>query len=432
MPIEKTPLYITPNLHAELADEIISQEPSFVEKSLLWWISGFILLVLALMWIIQYPDTVNASAVLTADNAPKEILSRQEGRIAKLFRKNDDVVKQGDVIAWMESTANTQDILNLSAQLDKIILALTTGENGKGAFSAKYEYYHLGELQQAYNDFSKSLVVYRDYFINGFYERKLRTLRGDLATLALQKEAITEQLLLHQQDFELAEKSTRIYEELAKDRSVSAEELRKQQSVHIGKKLQIPQLKENLLRYETTTRDKESEIDILTNEVTKQKAIFYEATMNLRGQMDNWMKKYIIRAPVDGKIVFSLPLQESQYLPADKILGYVNPSESGYFLEAKLAQSKFGKVDTGMTVKMEFDAYPGQEFGYIYGRVDYISRVAVDSGFIALIKLNEGLKTTQHFEVAYKYRLHANCQIITKKKNLLQRLFEGFLKDRTF
>lgn len=152
---EVPPKVITKRLpqRSDSAQEIISRKPGFIEKWALLLFVGILLLLLAGTWFIRYPDIIEASGKLTADNAPKEIIPLQTGRLIKLFVKNGDEVKAGGMMAWIESAANTQEVIDLSKNVDSASSLLLKG-NGKsltGIFDHPYE--NLGGLQAPYQLF---------------------------------------------------------------------------------------------------------------------------------------------------------------------------------------------------------------------------------------------------------------------------------------
>lgn len=53
-------------------------------------------------------------------NAPKAVISRVSGNIVKILVKENDPVAEGQLLAWMESTADHRQILNLADKLDAI------------------------------------------------------------------------------------------------------------------------------------------------------------------------------------------------------------------------------------------------------------------------------------------------------------------------
>nr|WP_225321491.1 HlyD family secretion protein [Rhizosphaericola mali] len=93
-----------------------------------------------------------------------------------------------------------------------------------------------------------------------------------------------------------------------------------------------------------------------------------------------------------------------------------------------LPQNNLGKADTGMEVQLRFDAYPYQEKGVVNGRLAYISRVISDSGYLGIVRLDNGLLTSQHQQLSYKDGLKADALIITKDMSLLNRLYYNVTK----
>src|SRR5665213_1208369 len=99
---------------SDSAQEIINRQPGFIEKWALLLFLGILLILMACTWFIRYPDIIEARGILTATNGPKEIIAMESGRLIKLFVKNGDQVKKGEMIAWIESSANTNEVIQLS------------------------------------------------------------------------------------------------------------------------------------------------------------------------------------------------------------------------------------------------------------------------------------------------------------------------------
>ena len=72
---------------SEAAQEIISRQPGFAERWALILFLSILVILIACTWFIKYPDIIETTGRLTADNAPKEIIPLQSGRLVKLFVK---------------------------------------------------------------------------------------------------------------------------------------------------------------------------------------------------------------------------------------------------------------------------------------------------------------------------------------------------------
>ena len=417
---------------SELAQEILSQKPDFLERWTLYIVLMILLLLLAMTWIIKYPDIIQVSARLTAQNAPKEILVRQNGRLIKLFASNHKFLKKNEVIGWIESTASHAEVLSLSGQVDSGISLLNNGNILKASSLFEHAYQDLGEIQSAYQEFVTAKQTYNDYMVNGFFRAKKQDLKEDLISLSEEGQTIRDREDLTKQDIKLAEETFNANKILWEKKVISKEEFRVAQSNYVNKKMSIPQLNASILTNESRNREKLKELNQLDHDMGKQKEIFQQTLQSLKSRIDEWRKNYVLQSPIDGKAYFVIPLQENQYLQAGKLLGYVNPGDTHYYIEANLPQYNFGKIDTGLNVQLRFEAYPYQEVGYVEGKVDYISSIPTDSVFLTNIRLTNGLRTQNHQSILYKDGLKAQAIIITKDMRLLQRFYYSIVKSASF
>jgi HlyD family secretion protein len=412
-------------LRSDALNELLYRKTGFLTK---WALPVFVIilgLIVAGSWFIHYPDIVISRATIIAANVPKEIVTREEGRLVKLFVTNGQPVTTGTVIGYTESNASHEQVLSLYAKLDSTLNELQTNDTTDVALRFKEQIHSLGELQQSYQQFMTAYQQFADYIGNGYYIRKRRMLSGDLDYLKRNKEIMQEQKSLLQKDLQLSEENYAANEKLAREKVISKLDERNEQSKLLSKQLTIPQINANLLSNETLQREKNKEIAELEHTIAQQKILFQQQVLTIRSAVQEWVKKYIITSPSDGNINFLLPLQENSYFPANKLLGYVNPSTTAYYAEANLPQNNFGKVAEGQLVQLRFDAYPYAEFGTVNGKLDYITGFATDSGFLAHIQLPNGLFTSQHKEILYRNGLKAEARIITKDMRLPERLLNN-------
>ncbi len=79
-------------------------------------------------------------------------------------------------------------------------------------------------------------------------------------------------------------------------------------------------------------------------------------------------------------------------------------------------------------VQLKVNSYPYEEFGYIQGKLDYISNVATDSGFLWNVILPNGLTTVYSRKIQFRNGLQAQAVIITKRMRLMQRFYYNTIK----
>lgn len=408
--------------------DIITRQPGFLES----WALSLFLLMLALSaaatWFIRYPDIVEANATLISANAPKEIVTRQDGKLVRLFVGNDDTIAQGQTIAWIEATADHREVIALSDLLNRAEADLSANrtESVSGLFTRAFD--KLGDLQTPYQQFVTAWLQFNDYLVNGYYYRRKQSLSFDVAFLQKMHANLEEQQRLISQDLDLTMQAYIADDSLFRDSILSRQDVRDQKSKLVGKQMGLQQSASGLLTNENQQIGKQRDIDELEHTISQQKVIFKQSLETLKSLTDEWIRKYILKAPVAGKVVFLIPIQENQFLQTGKIIGYVNPADSRYYAQVLLPQANFGKIRLGQRVQLRLDAYPYQEFGYIEGRLHYISKVPSDSGFLASIELPNGLYTNYRKELQYRNGLKSRALIITHDMRLINRLFYSLVK----
>ena len=119
---------------------------------------------------------------------------------------------------------------------------------------------------------------------------------------------------------------------------------------------------------------------------------------------------------------------ENQQLQAGQTVCFINPENLEYFTQVFIPQTNFGKISVGQTVLLKLNSYPFQEYGYVKGKIDFISNVSTDSGYLAKVIFTNGLNTTYNKQVQYRDGLTANAEIVTKDLRLLERFYYEFVK----
>jgi HlyD family secretion protein len=188
----------------------------------------------------------------------------------------------------------------------------------------------------------------------------------------------------------------------------------------------MPQISSSIISNESLQNEKQKEIAELENQIQQQKSLFVQALNTFKSQVEDWKKKYLLISPIDGTVSFSTFVQENQQLRQGQVICFINPGNSNYYVEAVIPQYNFGKVKTGQEVLLKFQAYPYQEFGSVKGRIEFISTVPSDSGYLAKVILPEGLVTNYKKAVQYRTGLSMQADIITDKRRLLERFFSSF------
>ncbi|MDB5229691.1 MAG: hypothetical protein JWN76_496 [Chitinophagaceae bacterium] len=411
------------DVRSEAVQDLISKKPEF----LLRWGNVIFLAVFVLVittsFFIRYPDTVDATATLQSLNAPKPIISQVDGKLVSLKVHEGDYIQSGKIIGFMESTANHEEVLQLSGQVDQLYAVLTSSNTITAFDFPRGGNKLLGEMQQEYQIFIQALLTYSAYLPDGYVQRKRSLLVHEVGNIRKLRSNIEEQKINQEKDLALTQWSFDMNERLRNEKVISEQEYKDAKSKLINKQQIIPQSSASLIVNENVRSSKQKEILELENTVAQQKTLFIQATSTFMSKLDQWKKNFILTSLSSGHIRFNRFLQENEQLKIHETIAFVTPKDNQYYVELHIPQNNFGKVKPGQDVLLKFNAYPFQEFGSVRGIIQYISPIPSDNGFIAKVLCPQGLITNYHRTLTYNEGLTAHAEIVTLKRSLLQRLY---------
>lgn len=399
--------------------EIISQKPSWIVRNGIVLFLIIIATLIGTTFFISYPDVVDAKAIFTSVNAPKEIKARAEGKLVKLLAVEGKSVTENEVIGFMESRATHNEVISLSSEINKLQNGIAKNE----FLSLPNAYKNLGEVQQAYQVFVQALSIYKQYLATGYYVQKKNMLLQDFSYLQKLHGNLVIQKKLQQEDLGLVTKTYEANKKLNDDKVIADFEFRNEKSKLINKSMSVPQINASLISNESSTHEKQKEIAQLENDIAQQKGVFTQAINTLKAQLDDWKNKYLLIASVAGKISFAEFLQENSQVKINQTICFVNPENTQYYARVFIPQTNFGKIKVGEEVLLKLNAYPYREFGIIKANLDFISTIPTDSGFVAKVILPNGLTTNYKKQLNYIEGLSAQAEIITADLQLSDRLF---------
>lgn len=399
--------------------EIISQKPSWIVRNGIVLFLAIIGMMLTTTFFISYPDIVNANATFTSLNAPKEVKARAEGKLVKLSVTEGKVVTENEVIGFVESRAIHEEVIALSNTINALQNSIDKNENT----TIPNNFKNLGEVQQAYQVFMQAHNTYRQYLSSGFYKQKKSMLQEDLSYLQRLHGNLEEQKKMQKEDLGLATKTYEANKALSDGKVIADLELRNEKSKYISKAMSIPQINASLIVNESSKHEKEKEIAQLENDIAQQKGIFLQAINTFKAQLEDWKNKYLLLAPVAGKVSFADFLQENSQIKINQTICFINPQIISFYARINIPQNNFGKIKVGEDVLLKLNAYPHKEFGLIKAKLDFISTIPSDSGFVARVNLPNGLTTNYKKQLQYKEGLSAQAEIITADLKLSDRLF---------
>ncbi|MGI9333365.1 MAG: HlyD family efflux transporter periplasmic adaptor subunit [Gammaproteobacteria bacterium] len=146
---------------------------------------------------------------------------------------------------------------------------------------------------------------------------------------------------------------------------------------------------------------------------------------------DNFLR---VLAPIAG-VVTEVPFTQ----PGDKIsahspLGGIAPENARAIVRVEIDERDRAFLREGLPVKLKFNAFPYERYGYIEGTLEYISPDTQRStdGTAAIYKGHVGLKT-DHFTIEQtavylRYGMAAKAEIVVRKRRLIDLALDPFRK----
>jgi multidrug efflux pump subunit AcrA (membrane-fusion protein) len=410
---------------SEEMNEIISQPPNWLIR---WGITLFFVLIFLLVvcsWTIQYPDIVRAPFRLTAANAPKSVTVKFDGKLVKLLIDNNATVKQNQVLGYMESTADHAQILALETEIKNIQASVQERKD----IQPLSEYNRLGELQNDYQNFRRDYTNFMAFQFNGYYAKKRKILEHELVELNRIEKNLVDQQTIQQQSFEIAQSEYKVQQGLAEQKVIAPLELKREESKLLERRMPLKQIESSLYNNATAKLAKQKEILELDKLIQEHEDVFLQSLNTLKSKAESWKVKYVLSAPIDGRVFFSGFVEENQNFALNQEVFFIGPDIKNYFGEVHIPQHNSGKVKVGQNVIVKFASYPFHEYGAIQGKVSFISEITDrDNNFLIKVELPAGLQTNYGKKINYKTGMNATAEIITENMRLIERVFYNLRK----
>jgi multidrug resistance efflux pump len=417
-----------PELRSSEVDEVLNHPPAWLVR---WGITVFffvLMILLGVSWFVEYPDLVNSSLKVLSVNTPKSVNAKTDGRLMKLMTTDDKEVQEGDFLAYIESTANHEDVLLLDKVVNQLI-TLSANNNLEGIYKTNIpQLFNLGELQKSYQTFQGIFVQANASMANGTNVKKKNSVNKDIHTLLSLQENTKRQLELQEKDVQMAYEEFQSQQRLSEKGLVSKQDTRSAESRYLSKKQSFEQAKTGIDNNRMNQNQKRQDLIELDKTIAEQRSSLVQSINTLKSDIEAWKQRYIITAPITGKVSFLSNLQENQLLKEGQELLYILPNDSGYFGEMFVGQYNFGKIKIGQEVIIKFQSYPYQEFGTVQGKIEHISDIPKDTAYLVKISFPKGLITSANKKLPFRNGMTATGDIITENLRLIEKFFYNIRK----
>ena len=416
--------------HSEEAQEILGKIPSWIVRYGVTAIFTIFIGIVVACYFIKYPETIIAPIVITTQNAPIDVYSRDNGLLETIVATNNQIVQKGDLLAVIANSADYKSVGLIDKNLTNSVNLASEELIGQDWI---YKEYNVGEIQNSFSVFRQDCQKYRQYLAIRFIERK--------------RELIAEQVAQNEIYFGQLEAQNRIlaididYEiiSFSRDSVIFSRKLISQQEYENSIR-KLLQKRNSKIAFESQITNTELAIIQLKqqlielsmqqdNEMAQYNQSISLSRQQLLAQIDAWKLRYVIIAPTNGKISFLKQWNINQHINlAEKFVTIIPRGKSEIVGRMNISQNGFGKIQDGQMVNIKLNGYPYMEFGILKGKINYISSVPDEkTGYMAEVIFENGLVSSYQKKLPLIQQMDGTAEIITKDKRLITRFVDPII-----
>lgn len=409
-------------IRSEEVQELLGQVPRWILR---WGISIIALTIVILIGgsaLFRYPDIQYADIILTTENPPANLVARINGKIQRLFVKDDQLVVKGQIVVLLETAASYEDVMRTEEMLggwreesDNI----TEIKFGSG--------YELGEVQSFFASFLKNYNDYRHFILLDYHRKKIQSVRQELKKHGEYYQRLEEQSVVQAKELELARRQFRRDSSLYRQGVIASSDFEKSESNMLKIEFSFKETETSLAtaRIQVSKLNQQIlDLELDYNRELKQKEnLLSESYDKLMAEIELWKQKYLLITPVDGRVSFTRFWSENQQVTEGEVVVTIVPENPGEILgKINLSVEGAGKVKKGQQVNIKFANYPYMEFGMVKGVVTSISQVPNQNYYTVEVRLTDDLITNYGTEIDFRQQMPGQAEIITENLSLLKRI----------
>ncbi|MBV6645919.1 MAG: HlyD family efflux transporter periplasmic adaptor subunit [Cyclobacteriaceae bacterium] len=410
-------------IRSDEVEELISNSPSWIIR---WGITIFflfVILLIALTFIISYPEVIKASVVITSPRPPSKVVALASGQIESLSVVQNEIVRKEQVLAVISSSGRYEDIQVASNLIKKGFL-----ERMEESRNLKLQ---LGELQDDFNKLQLAFTNHRNFKELKYYPQKIESLRKRIIS---QKSIIAntkKQLIIAGNELDLIITQLQRDSILLSKKAITLSDFEITRGKFLQQLLQNEKLRSTLLSRELKIQELTEQLRDNSIQYQENKENYYLALENAKkkfaSELSIWQNKYVLKAPITGRASLFKVWSDNQFVSlGDEVLTIVPIGKNEIIGKITMPRISSGKVKVGHRVNVKLLGYPYKEFGVISGLIRHISPVPNQSNYLAEIEFPDGLLTSYKKEIQFQEQLEGEAEIITENTKLIERILYHF------
>lgn len=407
-------------------ESLIGNPPNWLQ----YWGMTVVFLVLAggvaLAWLVEYPDVVEAKIVLTTENPPIRLVARASAPIKTLSVKNGQAVEPGALLAQLENPAEMTAV----SELEQWLRAAQSADPGGLMSVSLPKSGVLGDLQADVAQLSASLEALKAQLGKDINLLKINNIQSRIKQVEVLNGSLGRQAVILEQELAIAKSGMERDSILWSKNSLSKLEYDHTLAYFLAKKRELELLASQQQQHAIRQKEMESEILDLqseTAEAVHQKVLDFQAKADaLLGKLSVWKQTWQLVSPIAGNVALNKIWSPNQFVQEGEEVMTIVPSKSAGRVIAKGSVAGFGagKVNLKAVVYIRLEGFPYQEFGEIEGVLEEILAVPNQGGYQVTISLSQDLRTSHGISIPFQQETPGTARIVTERRSLLARIFE--------
>lgn len=423
----------TTRRNEEICD-IIERMPTRFGKWVAIAVTVFALLTVGFGWAIKYPDVVSGQITINSNQAPVKLVAGSSGKI-RLYRYHPrDSVREGNYIAIIQNSANTEDVREINRLLSYPDLSQDTSLQWIDSFPEKVS---LGELNLNYFSFLTAAKNIRHYKQENTYEQQIKSLEDYIKWQNLLIRQTYKDTLTSREKLDMLAKWMKRKNALYQKDMITEKEYDDLRTSYLATCSENQQLHKSITSIHAQISEAEGKLNLIKTEKSeKEQQMHLDLISSYNELIDNiktWEQKYVFKAPLNGQVEFLKFLTDNQYVQTGEEIFSIVPEKQSILGQMLLPSNGAGKVNPQSPVIIKLDNYPYMEYGSVDGKVSAISLVTKEEQvantpvetYLISIELPQGLATNYGKALDFKYEIKGTADIIVNDRRLIERLFDN-------
>jgi multidrug resistance efflux pump len=414
-------------LHSEQVEDVLGMPPRWLVRWGNTLLAGALGTLLAMSWVVHYPDVVPARVVVTTLLPPSPVIARASGELTEVRVRSGDRVRRGDQLAIIRNAADPAAVFKVKALLAQWGADL----NPINLTQELPEGLALGELQPDYSTFAHDYRSLKFDMAQDPVSQEVRHLEPQLQSQQQRLQSLRRQRDNLLQQVRLAEREVERSRELAAEHMVSSREVDTKQKDALTARQAVSSAEVDMATAQVDIDRIAQSLANLGNQGRQQREqlrlTLSQSAKNLRSRLDVWERSYVLRAAADGRVnLFKVWADHQAVRDGDSVMTVVHEGAQALVGRVSMPIGNSGKVQPGQAVHIRLDNFPWQEFGQLKGVVKSISAIPEEGNYLVEVALPQGLRTTYNRQLEFRQEMQGQAHIVVEDLRLLQRLVYQF------